>query len=101
MTTEPIKPASPLPWKLEEGSVWHADGSFVVDSDHISYGDMPYIVHACNNYPALVEALQNLMLAADDMAYHRNPSRAGWDDLSTFVESARAALAAAQKGLDR
>lgn len=65
-----MKPATPLPWE------WLPDeGQFIVDSRKQIVAEVPcqgcppengaYIVHACNAYPRLVEALRELMLRCD------------------------------------
>jgi hypothetical protein len=70
--TTPSAPATPLPWKrwqsLADNSenVSNTDSAFVcevgkiaadTDSDAIK-ADALYIVHACNAYPKLIEALR-------------------------------------------
>lgn len=76
-----MKPATPLPWK--------PFGPFVIDENENEvasggYGiDAAYIAHACNLYPELVEALEQLCKAASDE----------WTDSWEWFDRARAVLA--------
>jgi hypothetical protein len=76
-----VKPATPLPWK--------PFGPFVIDENENEvasggYGiDAAYIAHACNLYPELVEALEQLCKAASDE----------WTDSWEWFDRARAVLA--------
>jgi hypothetical protein len=49
---------SPLPWSEKNPESWASDGIFGADGARVlSEEDRAYIVHACNNYPALVATL--------------------------------------------
>ena len=70
MDTKPaIKPAAPLPYRCDS----HPEEDFaeILSSNdgpvaRTTHDDAAYIVHACNAYPKLVEALR---VAADQIAY--------------------------------
>ena len=57
-----MKPATPLPWTKNDapviGGIYGADDSKLVGANELPRHDAAYIVHACNSYPRLVEALK-------------------------------------------
>jgi hypothetical protein len=76
-----MKPATPLPWVMRETYdngepntiILHpaefphnviAETDAATDDD---YADSVYIVHACNLYPKLVEALKDALWAMEDV----------------------------------
>lgn len=95
MKTQTIKPASPLPWFNYAHMM---DGEWTIGSKEptlhcvassIRLANAAYIVHACNNFPALVEALEKIADATD-------PDGSQCKMLCELYEVARAALAAAK-----
>ena len=63
-----MKPATPLPWKSDKWTS-HAPRTVLIDDDACITGkrvvaeceeatDAAYVVHACNAYPRLIEALK-------------------------------------------
>ena len=86
-----MKPKSPLPFRYirfsaESCNIRGANRSNV--ADYVLEQDAAYIVHACNLYPELVEALQAVWDVAKDV-----PSVSNRAELVTQV---RAALAKAR-----
>ena len=86
-----IKPATPLPWRIFSGRA-NAAPTALVESEArganrqvaVRFGslhndsmkaDAAYIVHACNAYPELVEAVQSL-LAEPTSLFTRDVARA-------------------------
>lgn len=72
-----MKPATALPWHLDDRSVcgWLDRGGVLTDVEttvcEVFTGedrDAAYIVHACNHFPELVAALRDLLKAQDDEA---------------------------------
>lgn len=65
--SSPIKPASPLPWEKVGSYVCKIDSIVVADCSLVNMSDecisenAAYIVTACNEFPALVEAVEFLM----------------------------------------
>lgn len=60
-----IKPATPLPWKrVANGRVLSIPDYGQVTSSDTYPRDAAYIVHACNAYPKLVEALREWLANA-------------------------------------
>ena len=58
--TSPINPATPLPWinsSHPESDYAEIQGPLEGIAAQSSHADAAYIVHACNAYPKLVEAL--------------------------------------------
>lgn len=93
MKTQTIKPASPLPWKWDQtNGMTDPEGRGVYLRDDRNY---QYTVHACNNYPALVEALEQLFEQCA-MVHKRWGEGCNQKESDAAIESARAALAAAK-----
>ena len=61
-----MTPASPLPWQrvplssTQDQLVTHGVGAVVLSTDESPEGktNRVYIAHACNNYPAMLDALR-------------------------------------------
>ena len=60
-----MKPSTPLPWAVNRCGIYDGDGGLLSatgDDDTApedQLANAAYIVHACNAYPRLVEALRN------------------------------------------
>lgn len=67
--TNPIEPATPLPWKYDQGALLGSDGTNMASSKSSPHKGVPrpkadrdadglYIEHACNEHPKLVEQVR-------------------------------------------
>lgn len=61
------KPATPLPWHIEESSIIRSGGKSLAKTYRGGQGniladtDAAYIVHAANAYPKLIKALRKII----------------------------------------
>ena len=95
-----IKPAAPLPYRCDS----HPEEDFaeILSSNdgpvaRTTHDDAAYIVHACNAYPKLVEALRFVLNASAKTAAHC-PDMEWRTDAYRSVTEARALLARIGEG---
>lgn len=58
-----MNPSTPLPWIKQDIDVLVSKPNFIIHSPHDTYSlqatqNSEYLIHACNSYPRLVEALR-------------------------------------------
>lgn len=96
-------PATPLPWTLRvHGGDTYIDGNGKLESvacdmnyyPWIETLDMPYIVHAANLYPELLEALKSILEAAYASFPDENGNMMAYEEEA--IEKSRAAIAKAE-----